>query len=211
MQIADRRALERVDLAVGREGAVPRCLQRAARRPDETERAAGGEGSQATGDAVVDADEVEHGVGSCSTGELAQPAASGVVDPSDRLVGAELAGELEPVLVLVDGDHARRREGTEELDGERAEPARPEHHGGRARGQMGNSARHRVVRRRPGVGERSGDDRVEVTDRDEGAHVVDHHVVGQPAVTPVAPTGQTVHAGAVQPAEAVAARAARGR
>src|SRR4051812_31292620 len=116
-------------------------------------------------DAVLDgallADEVDDRLRAVAVGELLHRLdVRGALD-LDRVVGAELAGELEGRLGRVDDDDLRRRVGLEALDADMAEAA------GADDDRLGPGAEHRdrlldgVDRGEPGVGQRGDLGRLE--------------------------------------------------
>src|SRR6185312_15203202 len=84
----------------------------------------------------------------------------GAVD-LDRVVGAEVARELEGLLVRVDDDDLGRRVGLEALDADVAEAARPDDDALRAGAEDRDRLLDGVDRRQAGVGERGDVHRVE--------------------------------------------------
>src|SRR4051794_21168036 len=125
------------------------------------------------GDAVLDgallADEVDDRLGAVAVGELLHFLdVRGALD-LDRVVGAELASELEGLLVRIDDDDLGRRVGLQALDADVAQAARADHDALGAGAEDRNRLLHGMDRREAGVGER-GDlgrlqRRVELHDR----------------------------------------------
>src|SRR4051812_24701248 len=116
-------------------------------------------------DAVLDgallADEVDDRLRAVAVGELLHRLdVRGALD-LDRVVGAELAGELEGRLGRVDDDDLRRRVGLEALDADVAEAARADDHALRAGAEDRDRLLHRVDRREPRVRQRGDVRRVE--------------------------------------------------
>jgi hypothetical protein len=72
----------------------------------------------------------------------------------DRVVRAELLGELERLGVAVDHDDVRRGQGGQALDADVAEAAGSDDHGGGAGVEQRQRLAHRVIGGDPGVGER---------------------------------------------------------
>src|SRR3954466_989226 len=109
-------------------------------------------------DAVLDgallADEVDDRLGALAVGELLHLLdVRGALD-LDRVVGAELARELEGLLVRVDDDDLGRRVGLQALDADVAQAARADHDALGAGAEDRNRLLHGVDRREAGVGER---------------------------------------------------------
>src|SRR4051794_22319660 len=116
-------------------------------------------------DAVLDgallAHEVDDRLGAEAVGQLLDLLDVRRTLDLDRVVGAELAGELQCLLVRVDDDDLGRRVGLQALDADVAEAARADHDALRAGTQDGDRLLHRVDGGQAGVGERGDVGRVQ--------------------------------------------------
>src|SRR3954447_18302397 len=163
-------------------------------------------------DAVLDgallAYEVDDRLGAVAVGELLHLLdVRGALD-LDRVVGAELARELQRLLVRIDDDDLGRRVGLQALDADVAEAARADHDALRARAEDRDRLLDRVDRGQPRVRQR-GDvgrvqRRVELHDRARARE----QVLGEAAVA-VDPGERPVLAVHVVAQTAGAAQAAR--
>ena len=209
LRVGDRRALERVDLAVGGQRPEPRAAAAGRRpsRPARTRRPAGPTRRRRRWSRRCPRSRAPR-PRRAPLGQVPQPALVVVVHSGHGLVRAERVGVGEAVLGRVDGDHLGGGQHPQELHRERAQTARAEHHGRPARVDPRQRPAHRVVGRGARVGQRAGVPRVEPAQRQQAAHAGDQHVVGEAAVAPVTAPGAPVRAGVVQAAHAGPAGAA---
>src|SRR3954464_13729387 len=137
-------------------------------------------------DAVFDgallADEVDDRLGAEAVGQLLDLLDVRRALDLDRVVGAELAGELQRLLVRVDDDDLGRRVGLQALDADVAQAARADHDALRPGAEDGDRLLHGVDGGQPGVGERGDlgrlERRVELHDRARAGE----QVLGEAAV-----------------------------
>src|SRR5919107_373051 len=113
-------------------------------------------------DGALLADEVDDRLGPRAVGELLHGLdVRGPLD-LDRVVGAQLARQLERLLVRVDDDDLGRRVRLEALDADVAEPARADHDALRPGAEHGDRLLHGVDRGQARVGQRGDLGRLEL-------------------------------------------------
>src|SRR3954447_6803381 len=176
--------------------------------PDDVVEAAVLDHRDAVLDGALLADEVDDRLGAVAVGQLLDLLDVRRALDLDRVVGAELARELQRLLVRIDDDDLGRRVGLQALDADVAEAARADHDALRARAEDRDRLLDRVDHGQPRVRQR-GDvgrvqRRVELHDRARARE----QVLGEAAVA-VDPGERPVLAVHVVAQTAGAAQAAR--